>query len=126
MPVPPPAQPGQPPVGSSPATSPVPNKGLEAAGMAKLGLVVRQLEQLVPLLGVGTEAGQAVVKALTNLSKHVQPGAVSPGAEQSGLQQMMMKLRQQGPQLAQMKQGMMGGNEGGGAPPPPPPGAQAA
>ena len=88
MPVPPapPQAPGQPPVGSSPATSPVPNKGLEAAGMAKLGLVVRQLEQLVPLLGVGTEAGQAVVKALTNLSKHVQPGAVSPGAEQSGLQ----------------------------------------
>ena len=85
--------------------------------MAKLGLIVRQLEQLVPLLGVGTEAGQAVVKALTNLSKHVQPGAVSPGAEQSGLQQLMMKLKQNGPMLAQM-QNKQGG--GGSAPPPTP------
>lgn len=127
MPVPPVSpspSPGQPPVGSSPATSPVPNKGLEAAGLAKLGLVVRQLEQLVPLLGVGTEAGKDVIKALTSLSKHVQPGAVSPGAEQTGLQNMLMKLRQQGPQLAQMRQQMSGGGkpggEGGGAGAPPP------
>lgn len=114
---------GQPPVGSSPATSPVPNKGLEAAGMAKLSGVLRQLEQLVPLLGVGTEAGKDVIKALTNLSKHIQPGAVSPGAEQTGLQNVLMKLRQQAPQLAQMRAGMGGGGGaagGGGAPPPTP------
>ena len=118
MPVPPPAQPGQPPVGSSPATSPVPNKGLEAAGIAKLGLVVRQLEQLVPLLGVGSEPGKDVIKALTSLSKHVQPGAVSQGTQQTDLQNQMMKLRQMGPQLAQMRQAAGGAKPPEGAPPP--------
>jgi hypothetical protein len=109
MPMTPPTAPaapptGQPPVGSSPATAPVPNKGLEAAGMAKLGLVVKQLETIVPLLGAGTEAGKDVLKALTSLSKHVPPGAVSPGVEQSALQNMMMKQRQQMPQIAAMRQ----------------------
>ena len=90
---------GQPPTGSSPATSPVPNKGLEAAGMAKLGLVIRQLETIVPLLGAGTEAGRDVLKALTSLSKHVPPGAVSPGVEKSAMDQMQLKMKQQTPQL---------------------------
>jgi len=123
MPVPPQAmppapQPGQPPVGSSPATAPVPNKGLEAAGMAKLGLIVRQLEQIVPLLGAGTEAGKDVLKALTSLSKHVPPGAVSPGVENSALQGLMLKQRQQTPQIAQMRAALAQQKpEGAGAPP---------
>lgn len=104
---------GQPPVGSSPATSPVPNKGLEAAAMAKLGMIVRQLEQIVPLLGAGTEAGRDVLKSLTNLSKHVPPGAVSPGVENSAMQKTMMQMKQQTPQIAQMRQAMAGGKPGG-------------
>jgi len=100
----------------------MPNKGLEAAGMAQLGLIVRQLEKIVPLLGAGTEAGRDVLKALTSLAKHVPPGAVSPGAEQTSLQNLMMKMKQQAPQLAAMKQGMQ--KPGGEAPPVPP--AQAA
>ena len=119
MPVPPnavpPAMPtGQPPTGSSPATSPVPNKGLEAAGMAKLGLVIRQLETIVPLLGAGTEAGRDVLKALTSLSKHVPPGAVSPGVEKSAMDQMQLKMKQQTPQLEQMRAAL---NKPGGEPP---------
>ena len=119
---------GQPPVGSSPATSPVPNKGLEAAGLAKLGLIVRLLEQIVPLLGAGTEAGKDVLKCLTSLAKHIPPGAVSPGIEQSALQKLMLQQRQQGPQIANMRAAMAqpGGAapSGPSAPPPPQGGAE--
>ena len=110
---------GQPPAGSSPATGPVPNKGLEAAGMAKLGLIVRLLESVVPQLGVASEDGKDVLKALTSLSKHVPPGAVSPGVEQTALQKMMINQKQQTPQIAAMRAAMAGQNSGGGAPPPP-------
>ena len=120
-----PPQPGQPPVGSSPATGPVPNKGLEAAALAKLGQVVRILESLVPQLGAGTEAGKDVLKALTSLSKHVPPGAVSPGIEQTALKKMMMEQQQQGPQIAAMRAAMAQPKPEGGATPPEPP-AQAA
>lgn len=119
----PPSPMGQPPVGSSPATGPVPNKGQEAAGLAKLGLVVRLLESLVPSLGAGTEPGKDVLKALTSLSKHVPPGAVSPGVEQTSLMKLMMDQRQQAPQIAAMRASMAGGNPAanqGAAPPTPP------
>lgn len=80
--------------------------------MAKLGLVIRQLETIVPLLGAGTEAGRDVLKALTNLSKHVPPGAVSPGVEKSSMDQMALKMKQQTPQLEQMRAALM--NKAGG------------
>ena len=83
--------------------------------MAKLGLVIRQLETIVPLLGAGTEAGRDVLKALTNLSKHVPPGAVSPGVEKSAMDQMQLKMKQQTPQLEQMRAAL--NKQDGGAPP---------
>ncbi len=95
--------------------------------MAKLGMVIKMLESIVPQLGAGTEAGRDVLKALTSLSKHVPPGAVSPGIEQTAMMKMMQEQRQQQPQIAAMRQAMAGGQgqpPGGAAPPEPP--AQAA
>lgn len=85
---------GQPPIGSSPATQPVPNRGLQAQGLAKLSIVVRQLEQLLPVFGAGSEAGRAILDSLNKLSKHVQPGSISSGLEQSALSELQNKLRQ--------------------------------
>ena len=96
------AQPGQPPIGSSPATQPVPNRGLEAAGVAKLGVAVRLLEQIVPLVGAGSDAGRDVLQALTKLSKHVQSGS-NASVEQQALAEQMMKARQMAPQIAAMR-----------------------
>lgn len=89
--------------------------------MAKLGLVIRMLESIVPQLGAGTEAGKDVLKALTSLSKHVPPGANSPGVEQTAMMKMMQDQRQQQPQIAAMRQAMAGAQNAGGAAPPPPP-----
>lgn len=112
---------GQPPIGSSPATQPVPNRGLQAAGLAKLGVVVRQLEQILPVFGAGSDAGKDILKALNGLSKHVQPGSVSSGVEQTAMQELLMKARQNAPQMAAMKAAQSGGAPGG-APPPAAPG----
>lgn len=124
----PPAQPqaeagaaasGQPPIGSSPATQPVPNRGLQAAGLAKLQVIVRQLEALLPTFGAGSDVGKDVLKALSGLSKHIQPGSVSPGVEQSALQEILMKSRQNALQMAAAK----GMGQGGQPPQPGMPGA---
>jgi hypothetical protein len=109
---------GQPPIGSSPATQPVPNRGLQAAGLAKLGVVVKQLEGLLPVFGAGSDAGRDVLKALNSLSKHIQPGDVSQGVEQSALQELMTKLRQNAPQIAAARAAGQGGAPGGAAPQP--------
>ena len=112
------------PQGASPATSPVPNKGLEAAGLAELSQVVRLLEQLVPKLGLASEAGRAAAESALKLAKHVPPGSVAPGPQGAALQQMAQKQRQMQPQIAQMRAG--GGAPGAGGAAPAPPGGAAA
>lgn len=92
-----------PPMGSSPATGPVPNRGFEAAGLQRLGVVTKQLEELLPLLGASSEQGQAVLKALNLLVKHVPIGSVSPQAEKNTLEQAMMKAIQNGKQMQALK-----------------------
>lgn len=100
---------GQPPIGSSPATQPVANRGMQAAGLAKVQVAVHILESVLPMLGAGSEAGKAVLDSLNKLSKHVAPGSISSGVEQNGLQEMLMKLRQNAPQIAAMRAGQPAG-----------------
>ena len=109
----PPAGGQQPPFGTSPATGPTPNKGFEAAGLQQLGLAIRQLEKLVPMLGVGSEPGKDVMKALNMLSKHVPSGAVTPAAEKNSIEKMAMQNAQQGQQMQQMRKSMAGPGAGG-------------
>ena len=91
-------------MGASPATGPTPNKGFEAAGLQRLGLVIKQLEQLVPMLGAGSEPGKAVLEALGKLAKHVPSGSVTPGAERAGLEKAMMQNSQNNQAIQRMRQ----------------------
>ena len=104
---------------------PLPQKGTEAAGLAQLGVVVKQLERLLPQFGMNSEVGQAVHTALRNLAKHIPQGTISGGMEQSTLQRLLEQAKQMGPQIAQMRGGAGGppgaGAPPGGAPPSPPP-----
>lgn len=106
-----------PPQGASPATSPVPNKGLEAAGLAELSQVVRLLEGLVPKLGIASDAGRAAAEAALKLAKHVPPGGVAPGPQNAALAQMQQKQRQLAPMIAQMRAGGGASPAAGAAPP---------
>lgn len=100
---------GQPPFGVSSATSPTPNKGLEAAGLQKLGLVVKQLEEMVPMFGAASEPGKAVLKALSDLVKLVPSGAVTPASERNNIEQMASRNTQQNQQMQALKQQQGGG-----------------
>ena len=83
--------------------------GYQAAGMAKLSLAVKQLEQLVPLLGATSEAGADVLEAIKKLAKHIPPGAVNQAAEKNSMQQMMMKQQQMSPMIAAQRMAQGGG-----------------
>ena len=88
------SQPTEAPLGVSSATGPTPNKGYEAAAKQRLGVVIRQLEQMVPLAGATSEIGKDILKALNMLAKHIQPGEVTPAAERNTLESQMMQNQQ--------------------------------
>jgi len=114
------AAPGQPPqaapFGASPVTGPTPNKGFEAAAVQRLGLVIKQLTDLLGLAGAGSDIGKDILKMLNIATKHVPPGAVTPAAEKNNIERMAMQNAQQGQQAGQMRAQMAGGQPGG-APP---------
>ena len=83
--------------------------------MSRLSVIVRLMEETIPLLGVGSEPGQALLKALNSLAKHVPPGAVTPGVQRSTMERLLAQQKQQGPQIAAMRAGQP---MPGGAPPP--------
>src|SRR5450631_1192714 len=97
------------PMGVSPATGPTPNKGYEAAGLQQLGMIVKQLGRVIPLLGASSELGSAPLKALNSLAKHAPAGSVTPAAEKNAAEQMMMKATQQNQQMQQLKAAGQGG-----------------
>lgn len=100
-------QPNQPPFGTTPATGPTPNRGYEAAGLQRLGLVVKQLEEILPMVGAGSDIGKEVLKALNGLVKLVPAGSVSPAAQKNNLEQMALKNAQGNQQMQAIRQQMM-------------------
>lgn len=91
-----------------------PNKGYEAAGLQKLGVLVKEMESLIPMLGATTDAGKAVLEALGKLVKHVPTGSVSPASNRNVLQQMFTAAQQNGAMQKQLDQSRQGGAAAGG------------
>ena len=94
--------------------------------MQGLGLALKILESLVPRLGSASPAGKDVLKCITTLGKHVEPGMVSQAGNKNELQNQMQKMQQMRQQMAR-PQGAPGGapqpgaapmGMGAGAPPP--------
>lgn len=114
------AAPQQPqaPFGSSPATGPTQNKGFEAAAAQRLGVIVKQLEELIPMAGAASDIGKAALEALTKLVKFVPPGSVTPASQKNNIEQMAMKNAQQNQQMQAIKAQQMQGAQGGGQPQP--------
>jgi hypothetical protein len=103
-------------MGVSPITGPTPNKGFEAAAMQKLGGIINQLAEIIPLVGATSDIGKAAMDALQKLAKQVPSGANSPASEQSNLKKALMQSQQNMSQMQQMKP--PGGAPGPGGPPP--------
>ena len=65
------------------------------------------------MVGATSELGQALMKAMTSLAKHVPPGSTSNAAEKNSIEKMAMQNQQNGAIQQQMKPGQPGA-----APPP--------
>lgn len=110
-------QPQSAPFGSSPATGPTPNKGFEAAGLQRLGAVVKQLEELIPMFGAASDPGKACLDALNKLVKLVPAGSVTPASQKNNIEQMAMRNVRDNQQMQALQQQRMQaaqGAQGGG------------
>lgn len=91
--------------------------------MQKLGIITKQLTELISLAGVGSDVGKDILKALNMLAKHVPPGSVTPAGEKNQIENMAMRAAQSNQQMQALKQPQPGGAPGapgmpgGGGPP---------
>jgi hypothetical protein len=88
-----PQQTQSPPMGVSSATGPTPNKGYEAAAMQRLGLVIKNLMDLLPMAGA-TDLGKTINKMIEMGLKHVPAGSNTQASERNAIDQMAMKNMQ--------------------------------
>jgi hypothetical protein len=102
-------------MGVSPATGPTPNKGYEAAALQRIGLVIKQLTEILPLAGATSDLGKTILKSLDSLAKHVPSGANTQASERNAIDQMAMKNAQS----QQTNQALMKPQGGGGQLPQP-------
>ena len=91
--------------------------------MQKLGVVVKQLESILPELGASSEAGQAVLKALNSLVKFVPPGSVTPAAQKNSIEAQQRQQAQGNQQMAAIQAMKQKARQGGGGQPQPGAGA---
>ena len=109
-----------PPFGSSNATQATPNAGADAVAVQGIGAVVTMLQNLLTKVGAQSEPGQAILKALTVLTKAVPAGTVAPAVQGQVLDQAKMQNTQMGNMQAQMRaKALQAGAPGGGGGPPP-------
>jgi hypothetical protein len=107
-----PQQSQSPPMGVSPATGPTPNKGYEAAALQRVGLVIKQLTEILPMAGATSDIGKTILDVLGKLAKHVPAGSNTQASERNAIDQMAMKNAQ----AAQTNKSLMqpqGGAQGG-------------
>jgi len=120
----PPGAPG----GTGGAMSPSPMGGSSAQGMTGVKTGVEALQKALPMLPMGSELHTAILKAITDISKHMDQNM--GGGPQAVIQQLaqMARDQQQNPQRQAMMSMMSGGGSaappapgggGGGAPPSP-------
>lgn len=112
---------GKEPFGGSPASQPTPNAGYEAAVRQRVGVMIKQLQDAMQIVGASSEVGQNLLKMLNIAVKMVPAGTVSPAAEKNMLDQAQMRNTQNMQMSQQLKQSMAqkpGGQPGAGAPPP--------
>ena len=114
------APPGMPPggTGAASATQPMAGSAAQAVTAVKVGL--EALQKALPGLPMGAELHTAVLKAVADISKHIEKQQGDSASVVQQLAQMAHSAQQQ-PQQAAMMRAFPPSPPGGGASPPPPP-----
>src|SRR5262249_44515260 len=95
--------PKQAPFGNSGATQPTPNAGMDAAALQRVGVITKQIQDVMQLVGAASETGKELLKALNILVKLVPSGNVSNASERNMLEQALMRNTQNGQQQQMLK-----------------------
>ena len=111
----PPSLTGQPSPGFNPASRSTGNPGEAASALAQVREAVNLLQVCLPKLPIGSQPHEAVMKAISSLSKVVPSGDMQPGVQNTALQSLQTQ-RQQGAPLQQVL-AAMAQKQGGGQPP---------
>lgn len=81
-------------MGAGPATSPGPQPGAMAQGTMLVKLAMDALQKALPALPMGAPMHAAVLKALTDIGKHMDHGGTEAGDPASQIQQLIELIRQ--------------------------------
>lgn len=91
------------------------NQGNIAAALVKVSNALKMLEDALPLIPMGDGLHSEILKAASNLSKHLKKEEENPQLQQASLMQQI-KNNQQGAQQAMMAR-MFSAQQGQGQPP---------
>jgi hypothetical protein len=105
-------------MGHTPATASTPNKGYEAAGMQKLGVILKQMEGTLSELGASSDAGKVLLDCMSKIAKFVPAGSVTPAAQKNSIEAQQRQHAQQNQQMQAIKAMQAQGGGGGGQPQP--------
>lgn len=87
--------------------------------MQKLGVILKQMESALPELGASSDAGKALLDAMSKLAKFVPAGSVTPAAQKNSIE-AQQRQQAQGNQQMQAIQAMRAKQaQGGGGQPQP-------
>ena len=100
-------------MGNAAASQPTPNRGFEAAGLQRLGLLLQQAGEIAPMLGVGSEAYNMLQDFIKKTSKLVPPGSVTPAAQKQMIERMQQGQTQNNQQMQALQQQRMAQGGGG-------------
>ena len=85
--------------------------------MQRVGLVIKQLTEILPMAGATSDIGKTILDVLGKLAKHVPSGSNTQASERNAIDQMAMKnaqAAQTNKALQQPQGGQQGGPPGGG------------
>lgn len=77
---------------------------MEAAALQRVGVIIKQVQDAMQMVGAGSELGKDLLKALNILVKLSPAGNVSNASERNMLEQSLMRNTQNGQQQAMLKQ----------------------
>ena len=91
------------PFGGSSATQATPNTGYEAVALQRVGVLTKQIQDMMQLVGAGSEIGTKLLKML-NIAVEIAPaGSVTPTSEKNMLEQAQMRNTQNMQMQQQLK-----------------------
>lgn len=114
-----PALTGRPPMGAGPLAMPSANPGEQAKALTQVREALKILEMALPNLGTGTKPHASVLKAISDISKHVAAGDQVPGVQQTALRDLSQQASKDG-MLQSLVKSMGSSGTGGNAPGPSP------